>query len=51
MYLKVLEHSVGKITRVIENHFSLYMEKYEAAPNKEEHLKDMFISIFAEPDK
>jgi len=34
----------------LENLFSFHMQSYGTAPDKEQHLKNMFADIFAEKD-
>ena len=51
LYLKILEHTTKKISKVIENYFSFYMEKYKDAENKEELLIELFVKLYGETDK
>ena len=48
MYLRILEQSSSRIQADIVGGFSYFMESYEAAQDKEQVLRNMFITVFAE---
>jgi hypothetical protein len=48
MYLKVLDHTIKRVVKLIENHFSFYLEKFSAAMDKEALLRELFVKLFAE---
>ena len=48
MYLKVLEHTTQKITKVIKGYFNHYLTNFEKSEDKENLLRAMFTHLFAE---
>lgn len=48
MYVRILEQSTSRIQADIEGVFSYYMEEFQTSGDKENLLKEMFISTLSE---
>jgi hypothetical protein len=48
MYVRILEQSSSRIQTDITVGFSYFMESYETAQDKEQVLRNMFLTVFAE---